>query len=67
MPKAALRGSKLALWDLDVETGRVVVRLTDPRTPINQRQLARRLGITDQGAMKIVDGMERERSIRDRG
>ena len=31
--------------------------------PINQRQLARRLGITDQGAMKIVDGMERERLV----
>lgn len=27
--------------------------------PMNQRQLSQRLGITDQGAMKIVDDMER--------
>jgi DNA-binding MarR family transcriptional regulator len=26
--------------------------------PLKQRQLSRRLGITDQGAMKIVDDME---------
>src|ERR1044071_672034 len=28
--------------------------------PMNQRQLSRRLGITDQGTMKIVDDMERQ-------
>jgi DNA-binding MarR family transcriptional regulator len=31
--------------------------------PMNQRQLSRRLGITDQGAMKIIDDMERRRFV----
>lgn len=31
--------------------------------PMNQRQLSRRLGITDQGTMKIIDDMEREKLI----
>ena len=31
--------------------------------PMNQRQLSRRLGITDQGVMKIVDDMERRRFV----
>jgi DNA-binding MarR family transcriptional regulator len=31
--------------------------------PMNQRQLSRRLGITDQGTMKIVDDMERQRFV----
>ena len=28
--------------------------------PINQRQLSKRLGITDQGTMKIIDDLERQ-------
>ncbi|NVB83040.1 MAG: MarR family transcriptional regulator [Kofleriaceae bacterium] len=32
--------------------------------PINQRQLSKRLGITDQGTAKIVDEMEREKLVR---
>jgi DNA-binding MarR family transcriptional regulator len=32
--------------------------------PINQRQLSKRLGITDQGTAKIIDEMEREKLVR---
>jgi DNA-binding MarR family transcriptional regulator len=28
--------------------------------PLNQRQLSKRLGITDQGTMKIIDDLERQ-------
>jgi DNA-binding MarR family transcriptional regulator len=43
--------------DIGPTVGYVVRALADE--PLNQRQLARRLGITDQGAMKIVDDLER--------
>ena len=31
--------------------------------PMNQRQLSKRLGITDEGRMKIIDDMERRRFV----
>ena len=43
--------------DLGPTVGYVLRAIADE--PLNQRQLSRRLGITDQGAMKIVDDMER--------
>jgi DNA-binding MarR family transcriptional regulator len=43
--------------DIGPTVGYVLRTIADE--PLNQRQLSRRLGITDQGAMKIVDDMER--------
>jgi MarR family transcriptional regulator for hemolysin len=42
--------------DIGPTVGYVLRAIADE--PLNQRQLSRRLGITDQGAMKIVDDME---------
>lgn len=47
--------------DIGPTVGYVLRVLADG--PINQRQLGRRLGITDQAIMKIVDDMERRRFI----
>jgi MarR family transcriptional regulator for hemolysin len=44
--------------DIAPTVGYVLRAIADE--PINQRQLSRRLGITDQGTMKIVDVMERQ-------
>lgn len=43
--------------DIAPTTGYVLRAIADE--PMNQRQLSKRLGITDQGTMKIVDAMER--------
>jgi MarR family transcriptional regulator for hemolysin len=44
--------------DIAPTVGYVLRAIADE--PMNQRQLSRQLGITDQGTMKIVDDMERQ-------
>ena len=49
--------AKRGFDDIGPTAGYVLRAIADE--PLNQRQLSRRLGITDQGTMKIVDDMER--------
>ena len=53
--------AKHGFHDIGPTVGYVLRAIADE--PINQRQLSKRLGITDQGTMKIVDEMERRRFI----
>jgi DNA-binding MarR family transcriptional regulator len=53
--------AKHGFTDIAPTVGYVLRAIADE--PMNQRQLSQRLGITDQGAMKIVDDMERRRFV----
>src|SRR5882757_8137665 len=50
--------ARYGLGDAGPTVGYVVRAIADG--PLNQRQLSRRLGITDQGTMKIIDDLERQ-------
>jgi DNA-binding MarR family transcriptional regulator len=53
--------AKHGFRDIGPTVGYVLRAIADG--PMNQRELSKRLGITDQGAMKIVDDMERRRFL----